>query len=117
MPACSPRCTSDSANGSAHRKMTPAAYASSSADDDASLASSGSAPIRRAGPTRCGSSDGARQMRIHEHHEDADEDHRVDERERALERQRQRVERRQREERDLDRVRPFEVHVGVELAL
>ncbi len=29
MPACSPRCTSDSANGSAHRKMTPAAYASS----------------------------------------------------------------------------------------
>ena len=62
MPARSPRCTSDSANGSAQRKMTPAAYASS-APTTTRRCVVGSAPMSRAGPTRCGSSEGARQRR------------------------------------------------------
>ncbi len=63
MPACSPRCTSDSANGSAHAKITTAGEHEQRADDDASLSTARELPISRAGPTRCGSSDGERAMR------------------------------------------------------
>ena len=52
----------------------------------------------------------------HEQHEDRDEDDRVDEGQRVLERERERIQRREGEEHDLDRVGPFELYVGVELA-
>ena len=46
-----------------HAKITTAAYASK-IPTIARRRATGSAPITRAGPTRCGSSDGERPMRI-----------------------------------------------------
>ena len=117
IPACSPRCTSDSANGSAHAKITTAgeheqrrrrrcvAVARRERADQLAPGRRGAVPPTATGAMRTTNTT-KMPMRID----------RVEERQRALQRQRERVERGDREERDLDRVRPLEVHVGVELA-
>ena len=74
MPACSPRWTSDSANGSAHSEDHRRPRTRAACRRRCVAARSGASPISRAGPTRCGSSAGARAMPEHEHDEDADED-------------------------------------------
>ena len=109
MPACSPRCTSDSANGSAHSEDHRRPRTRAAMPTTTRRCVVGQRADQPRGP------DEVRLLRRrardadHEHDEDADEDHRVEERERALQRQRQRVERGEREERDLDRVRAVEL--------
>ena len=61
-------------------------------------------PMYRAGPTRWGSSAGARRDAPRVRAEQGHEDHRVDQGDRALQRQGQRVERRHPQESELDRV-------------
>ena len=63
MPACSPRWTSDSANGSAQAKITAAAN-TSKMPTTVRRCAGGRVAIIFAGPTRCGSSAGARAIRI-----------------------------------------------------